>query len=107
MCRARRPFQRGRFRDAEAHCAVAALSFLPHPEQCRMGGIHDVVDSNVDHVGVFPMRPTRACARRSCAIERRASHWIKPALPVALFRCSCGLKPRTRLNAALNANGVA
>ena len=28
-------------------------------------------------------------------------------LEIALVRCSCGLRPRTRLNAALNANGVA
>jgi len=56
MARLLHPFQGQGFRDAVTHRVVAALAFLPHPEQCRMSGIDEIEDPNVGLGSVASMQ---------------------------------------------------
>ncbi len=47
---------RGLGLDPVPHGPVAALALVPHPQQGRMAGVHEVDDPQVGLAGVFPMQ---------------------------------------------------
>ena len=62
------------FHNTVTHCPIAALPFIPHPQQRRVCGVHKVDDADIGFAGVFAVEPSGILLQGSFPRDRHCQH---------------------------------